>query len=91
MLSAIPVGGSIVATQAGKPIVVSRPSAGTAAAFSAICTHMGCTVNAGGPRLNCPCHGSAYNAFTGQVLQGPAVQALPAIAVHVADGYVVSG
>lgn len=90
-LSAIPVGGSIAATQAGKPITLARPSVGTVAAFSAVCTHLGCTVNAGGPQLNCPCHGSVFNAFTGQVLQGPAPRSLPSIAVHVADGYVVSG
>ncbi|HKC26658.1 MAG TPA: Rieske 2Fe-2S domain-containing protein [Jatrophihabitans sp.] len=90
-VSAIPVGGSIAATQAGKPITLARPSAGTVVAFSAICTHMGCTVNAGGPQLNCPCHGSVFNAFTGQVLNGPAPNPLPSVAVHVADGYVVSG
>jgi cytochrome b6-f complex iron-sulfur subunit len=90
-LSAIPVGGSIAATQAGMPITLARPSSGTVAAFSAVCTHMGCTVNAGGPQLNCPCHGSVFNAFTGEVLQGPAPRSLPSIAVHVADGYVVSG
>jgi Rieske Fe-S protein len=77
--------------QAGKPITLARPSAGTVAAFSAICTHLGCTVNPGGSQLNCPCHGSVFNAFTGQVLHGPAPRALPSIAVHVADGYVVSG
>jgi nitrite reductase/ring-hydroxylating ferredoxin subunit len=90
-LSAIPVGGSVAAMQAGKPITLARPSMGTVAAFSAVCTHLGCTVNAGGPRLHCPCHGSIFNAFTGQVVQGPASSPLPSIAVHVADGYVVSG
>lgn len=90
-LSAIPLGGSISATQAGKPITLARPSVGTVAAFSAICTHQGCTVNAGGPRLHCPCHGSIYNAFTGAVIQGPAPASLPAVTVHVVDGYVVSG
>lgn len=90
-VSAIPVGGSIAATQAGKPITLARPSAGKVAAFSAVCTHMGCTVNAGGPQLHCPCHGSIFNAFTGQVVQGPASSPLPSVAVHLADGYVVSG
>jgi cytochrome b6-f complex iron-sulfur subunit len=90
-LSAIPVGGSIAATHAGKPITLARQSSGTVAGFTAICTHMGCTVNAGGPELHCPCHGSIFNAFTGQVIDGPASRPLPSIAVHVADGYVVSG
>jgi cytochrome b6-f complex iron-sulfur subunit len=90
-LSAIPVGGSIAATQAGKPITLARPSAGTVAAFSAVCTHLGCTVNPGGPQLNCPCHGSVFDTFTGQVVHGPASIPLPPVAVHLADGYVVSG
>jgi Rieske Fe-S protein len=70
--------------------VVSRPTSSTVAAFSAICTHQGCTVNAGGPRLHCPCHGSIYNAFTGTVIQGPAPSALPPLPVHVSDGYIVA-
>jgi Rieske Fe-S protein len=76
---------------AGAPIVVARPTAGTAAAFSAICTHMGCTVTAAGKQLDCPCHGSQYNAATGAVLRGPAPKPLRAVAVHVVDGKVVSG
>jgi Rieske Fe-S protein len=52
---------------------------------------MGCTVNAGGAQLHCPCHGSIYNAFTGAVIQGPAPKALPAVTVHVADGHVIAG
>ena len=91
MVSAIPVGGSIRATAAGKPVTLSRPTAGTVACFSAICTHQGCTVNAGGPRLHCPCHGSVYNAFTGAVIQGPAPASLPKVATRIVDGYVVPG
>jgi cytochrome b6-f complex iron-sulfur subunit len=90
-LSAVPVGGSRIVTSAGKPVVLSQASAGKVTGFSAICTHMGCTVNAGGSKLNCPCHGSVFNAFTGAVVQGPATRSLPAVAVHVSDGYVVSG
>jgi Rieske Fe-S protein len=60
-------------------------------AFSAICTHMGCTVAPAGSELHCPCHGSRYNALTGAVLQGPAPRALPSVPVHVAGGKVVEG
>jgi Rieske Fe-S protein len=50
---------------------------------------MGCTVAPNGPRLDCPCHGSIYNAFTGAVVNGPASQPLPPFGVRIEDGYVV--
>ena len=90
-LSDVPVGGSIAANLNGKPVTVGRPDASTAVGFSAICTHLGCTVNAGGPQLHCPCHGSIFDAFTGAVVQGPAPSPLPAITVTVEGGYVVAG
>jgi cytochrome b6-f complex iron-sulfur subunit len=75
----------------GTPAIIARPTATTAAAFSAICTHMGCTVNPAGKQLHCPCHGSRYDATTGAVIQGPAPKPLPPIAVHVDGGEVVTG
>ena len=72
----------------GTPIAIARTSATTAVAFSAICTHAGCTVAAAGKELDCPCHGSRYNAATGQVLGGPAPSPLPSIKVTVTDGKV---
>jgi len=89
-LSAVAVGGSISATVQGKPIVLSRPNAGSVAGFSAICTHQGCTVNTAGGQLPCPCHGSTFNAFTGAVIQGPAAAPLPVIDVGIDDGYIVA-
>jgi cytochrome b6-f complex iron-sulfur subunit len=91
-LADVPVGSAIAAKDpSGKPIVVAQPSAGKAVAFSAICTHMGCTVAPAGHELHCPCHLSRYNATTGAVLQGPAPNPLPSVPVHVADGKVVAG
>lgn len=91
-LSDVPVGGSAAAkTQVdGHPVVLSQQTAGKVAAFSAICTHMGCTVNAGGPQFHCPCHGSVYDAFTGQVVRGPAPQPLTSIPVTVTGGEIVT-
>ena len=83
-VSDIPVGSSVSAKTAdGKPALVSRPKAGEIVAFSAICTHMGCTVNPAGKQLHCPCHGSTYDAATGKVLHGPAPRPLPKIPVTV--------
>ena len=41
-------------------------------AHSTICTHQGCTVGEAGKQLDCPCHGSVYDAQTGAVINGPA-------------------
>jgi Rieske Fe-S protein len=88
-LSDIPVGQAKSAkTPDGKDIVVSRPTDTTAAAFSAICTHKGCTVKPAGADLKCPCHGSMYNALTGAVKQGPAAKPLSAVSVKVDNGQV---
>jgi cytochrome b6-f complex iron-sulfur subunit len=92
VLSDIPVGEAVSAKLPdGSPAIVAQPTAGTAACFSAICTHMGCTVNPAGKELHCPCHGSVYDASTGEVKQGPAPKPLPKITVHVSGGNVISG
>jgi len=64
--------GSAIAAKGpnGEAWILARPAAGTVVAFSATCTHMGCTVAPAAKRLNCPCHGSVYEAATGKVLQG---------------------
>jgi Rieske Fe-S protein len=80
--SAIPVGGGKIFP--AKLVVVTQPSAGQFKAFSAVCTHMGCTVSqiADG-RIDCPCHGSEYSITDGAVLRGPAPKPLPAKQIKV--------
>jgi thiosulfate dehydrogenase [quinone] large subunit len=88
-LSAVPVGQGRKFTDpsSGQPAWVVRPSSSQVVAFSAICTHAGCTVGFDASSLEfvCPCHGGHYNAKTGQVVSGPPPRALPAIPVHVVD------
>jgi thiosulfate dehydrogenase [quinone] large subunit len=84
--SSVSVGGaaSFKDPASGQPAYVVQPTAGKYVAFSAICTHLGCTVGFQGgspPEFVCPCHGSIFNATTGEVIQGPAVQPLPQIAL----------
>jgi nitrite reductase/ring-hydroxylating ferredoxin subunit len=58
-------------------IAVWKDTAGRAHAFSASCTHEGCTVtwNNADCTWDCPCHGSMFNA-DGTVIHGPAVEPL---------------
>jgi Rieske Fe-S protein len=90
-LDAVAVGAAKAVTLPdGSPGILARPTATTAACFSAICTHEGCTVKAQGATLDCPCHGSQFSATTGKVLQGPASLPLPSIPVSVSGGNVVT-
>jgi Rieske Fe-S protein len=90
-VSDVPVGGSISAKLSGDDVLIAHPAADRVVAFSAVCTHMGCIVKPAGAEFHCPCHGSRYDAATGAVKAGPAPAALPAIAVHVVDGEIVTG
>ncbi|RSM43765.1 Rieske (2Fe-2S) protein [Amycolatopsis balhimycina DSM 5908] len=81
----VPVGGGKVF--ADKQVVVTQPAAGTFAAFSAICTHQGCTVDTvANGTINCPCHGSKFKIADGSVANGPAAKALEKKTVTVANG-----
>lgn len=91
-LADIPVGSAVSATgPGGEKVIVAQPSAGKVVAFSAVCTHQGCTVAPAGKQLNCPCHGSVYDAATGKNLRGPAPRPLSPFPVRVAGGEVVAG
>ncbi|HWV25258.1 MAG TPA: Rieske (2Fe-2S) protein [Thermomicrobiales bacterium] len=63
-------------------------------AYSAICTHLGCsvltTLTADGD-IPCPCHGSVFNPADGaKVVAGPAPRSLPSLPIKVeSDGTVV--
>ena len=83
----IPIGGGKVFTDAD--VVISQPTAGKFVAFSATCTHQGCTVSTiTGNTVNCPCHGSSFALADGSVRGGPARRPLPEAAVKVTDGEV---
>jgi Rieske Fe-S protein len=91
-VSDVPVGGAISANSAeGKPIILSQPKAGDVVGFSAICTHMGCTVAPAGAQLKCPCHGSIYKASDGSVVTGPAPNPLAPFKVSVSGQNIVEG
>lgn len=75
--SDIPVGGGKV--YAAQKVVVTQPAAGQFKAFSAVCTHAGCTVSTvANGTISCPCHGSEFSATDGSVKGGPAKRPLAA-------------
>jgi len=72
----------------GSPDILIRESDGRLKAFSAVCTHAGCTVGYEGGVIVCPCHGGEYSAATGEVISGPPPSGLAPKQVLEADGQI---
>ncbi len=86
----VPVGGGTVFQK--EKVVVTQPTKGDFKAFTAVCTHSGCTVGSvEGDIIQCNCHGSQYSAVDGSVKKGPAPKPLAAKKLAVeGDDLVVS-
>ncbi|HZM82799.1 MAG TPA: Rieske (2Fe-2S) protein [Candidatus Limnocylindrales bacterium] len=73
--SDIPVGGGKIFGE--QLVVVTQPTAGTFAGFSAMCTHQQCVLaKVEGGTINCGCHGSKFAISDGSVRNGPATTRL---------------
>jgi nitrite reductase/ring-hydroxylating ferredoxin subunit len=81
--------GSMKAVQAGdREILLVNLDTGIYA-INNICTHHGCRLSDGsleGETVHCPCHGSAFNVKTGEVVKGPAKTPEPSYAVSLRNG-----
>ena len=89
--SEVPPGTAVRFDEGGKPAILVHLEGGEFAAYSAVCTHAGCTVayQEQSARIACPCHGSVFDPADGAaVVNGPAQMPLPAIPVEVRDGEV---
>jgi thiosulfate dehydrogenase [quinone] large subunit len=77
----------------GDPAYVVNTAPGEYKAFTAICTHAGCTVAVvkKTSEFQCPCHGGLYDAKTGKVLSGPPPAPLPSISVKNVNGKIELG
>lgn len=85
--SDIPVGGGKVF--ADRRVVVVQPEEGTFKAFSAVCTHQGCLIDAvRDGAIVCPCHRSAFAIADGSVQGGPATRPLDEVKIDVSDGQI---
>jgi nitrite reductase/ring-hydroxylating ferredoxin subunit len=74
----------------GNPAVLVHLDYGDFVAYSAVCTHQGCTVAYKDGNLACPCHGSIFDPANGaSVVAGPAPRPLPEIPVKVQGGEVI--
>ncbi len=86
----IPVGGGDILND--QKIVVTQPTAGTFNAFTAVCTHQGCTVAAiADGVIQCPCHGSQFSIVDGSVQGGPAPRPLAALPINISGTTITVG
>ncbi len=72
----------------GQPDIAVRLPDGKLKAYSAVCTHAGCTVGFSGGVIACPCHGATYDPNTGSVTGGPAPQGLAPKRLVESDGQI---
>ena len=85
-------GNAVTFKDAGSPAVLVHLDSGDFVAYSAVCTHQGCTVAYKNGQLACPCHGSVFDPADGAaVIAGPAQEPLPEIPVRVQGGDIVKG
>ena len=83
----VPVGGGFIVKD--HPVVLTQPRAGVFRAFTAVCTHQGCTVSSvGNGTIDCHCHGSRFSMVDGSVVNGPAAVPLTTVPVAVSGGQI---
>ena len=88
--SEVAPGSAFTFEDSGNPAVLVHLDNGDFVAYSAVCTHQGCTVAYQDSNLACPCHGSIFDPADGAaVVSGPAQRPLPGIPVKVQGDEVV--
>jgi Rieske Fe-S protein len=78
-------------SKSGTPAVLFKSKTGVYA-YSAVCTHEGCTVqyNSASKNLQCGCHGAVFDPESdGNALSGPTNKPLPKIKVAVDGAWIV--
>ena len=69
------------------PAMLIHHEDGRWVALTAVCTHLGCTVQyePAADRIHCACHGGVDNAYTGANVSGPPPKPLKLFKVAVND------
>lgn len=77
-------------TMTDKSIYMTKDSAGRLSVLSAICPHLGCSVQwvDSERRFNCPCHGASFSR-EGTRLGGPAPRGMDTLETAIRDGHVM--
>ena len=82
---ALPLASALMFKFGSSPAMLIHGADDSWVAFSAVCTHLGCTVKFE-PELNrihCSCHGGVYDPHTGKNVSGPPPKPLKAYKVDV--------
>jgi len=87
----LPVASALMFKFGASPAMLIHGADGSWVAFSAVCTHLGCTVKYEPQmnRIHCSCHGGTYDPHTGKNTSGPPPRPLKAYKVTVGAANVV--
>jgi cytochrome b6-f complex iron-sulfur subunit len=83
----LPLGSVLMFKFGAAPAMLIHHKDGRWIAMTAVCTHLGCTVQyePEADRIHCACHGGVYNAYTGANVSGPPPKPLKLFKVDVTD------
>jgi cytochrome b6-f complex iron-sulfur subunit len=83
----LPAGSVLMFKFGSSPGMLIHHEDGRWIALSAVCSHLGCTVQyePQADRIHCACHGGVYNAYTGANVSGPPPKPLMLYKVAVND------
>jgi cytochrome b6-f complex iron-sulfur subunit len=86
----LPAGSAMMFKFGGRPALLIHLEDGSWSALTAVCTHLGCTVQyeSDKRRIYCACHGGVYDPKTGGNVSGPPPKPLRQFKVDVAQGKV---
>jgi thiosulfate dehydrogenase [quinone] large subunit len=77
----------------GEPGILIRTATDAVCAFSAVCTHEGCTVDydTASKELICPCHGARFDPLqNGKAVAGPTRTPLAELPVKISGEYIIT-
>jgi cytochrome b6-f complex iron-sulfur subunit len=83
----LPAGSVLMFRFGTSPAMLIHHEDGRWISLTAVCTHLGCTVQyePQADRIHCACHGGVYNAYTGANVSGPPPRPLKLFKVAVND------